>query len=633
MNISAISLSLTRPGGGLVAPLTPEQQVAALFAAGEQGAWYDPSDYTTMFNEASGATPITTVEQPVGLILDKRKGLALGAELNDGLGDAGNWTALGTNTVGESGDEITITYVDNAAGATAAFSAAAGLSTNLTVAAWYKVTGEAKVNTGSVTIRVSAATTFDSVAITSTSFVPFTIYFPASNATTNTLTFTGMGSGETITVRSISVKLLDGNHAYQTTSAARPVLRSRYNLLTYSEQFDNGVWSKSGLLAFGSGSTANATTAPDGTITADLLCIASGSGVKELYQQLSASAVAGVTYTMSLYAKAGTNSFFQLFFSSSAFGSGAWANFDVSGSGAMGTVGTSVNTGLPGSNVATISSVGNGWFRCVLTAACTTSGTYWHDLCVVSSASATRAQSFASAAGTETMYFWGAQMNLGSTATAYQRIAAAPTVSSTPTYATTSTMGGEVFRPYLWFDGADVLQTSAWATPTTDKAIMCSGESRLADSNFQFLCEYSANVTTNNGAFSFLPDDDPQQPMSAGCRGASAFAISLTTNRTGPTPRLVSAAYDLAASTAAAAVDIRIDKVASDDSSSGSAPGGGNFGSYSFFFGARTNLPTSTTIFGLNGNVWGMVVRMAATSAAQLESVENYMASKMGVTL
>ena len=44
---------------------------ASLFAAGEQGAWYDPSDFTTMFQDSAGTTPVTAVEQPVGSILDK----------------------------------------------------------------------------------------------------------------------------------------------------------------------------------------------------------------------------------------------------------------------------------------------------------------------------------------------------------------------------------------------------------------------------------------------------------------------------------------------------------------------------------------------------------------------------------
>lgn len=51
--------------------LSLSAQVAALFSAGEQGAWYDPSDFSTMFQDAAGTTPVTTVGQAVGRILDK----------------------------------------------------------------------------------------------------------------------------------------------------------------------------------------------------------------------------------------------------------------------------------------------------------------------------------------------------------------------------------------------------------------------------------------------------------------------------------------------------------------------------------------------------------------------------------
>jgi hypothetical protein len=43
----------------------------ALFAAGEQGAWYDPSDFSTMYQDSAGTTPVTAVGQSVGKILDK----------------------------------------------------------------------------------------------------------------------------------------------------------------------------------------------------------------------------------------------------------------------------------------------------------------------------------------------------------------------------------------------------------------------------------------------------------------------------------------------------------------------------------------------------------------------------------
>ena len=53
--------------GGGSAPWTP----AALFAASEQGCWYDPSDMSTLFQDSAGTTPVTAAGQPVGRMLDK----------------------------------------------------------------------------------------------------------------------------------------------------------------------------------------------------------------------------------------------------------------------------------------------------------------------------------------------------------------------------------------------------------------------------------------------------------------------------------------------------------------------------------------------------------------------------------
>jgi len=39
--------------------------------SGIDGAWFDPEDLSTMFQDAAGTTPVTALEQPVGLWLDK----------------------------------------------------------------------------------------------------------------------------------------------------------------------------------------------------------------------------------------------------------------------------------------------------------------------------------------------------------------------------------------------------------------------------------------------------------------------------------------------------------------------------------------------------------------------------------
>jgi hypothetical protein len=44
---------------------------ATLFANGEVGAWYEPRDITTLFQDAAGTIPVTADGQPVGKMLDK----------------------------------------------------------------------------------------------------------------------------------------------------------------------------------------------------------------------------------------------------------------------------------------------------------------------------------------------------------------------------------------------------------------------------------------------------------------------------------------------------------------------------------------------------------------------------------
>lgn len=56
---------------GLVAASRNAFNPLSLFAAGEQGVWYDPSDLSTLFQDAAGTVPVTAAGQPVGRMLDK----------------------------------------------------------------------------------------------------------------------------------------------------------------------------------------------------------------------------------------------------------------------------------------------------------------------------------------------------------------------------------------------------------------------------------------------------------------------------------------------------------------------------------------------------------------------------------
>lgn len=56
---------------GSTSPVPLASAVGGMFNSGEKGVWYDPSDFTTMFQDAAGTIPVTAVGQPVGKINDK----------------------------------------------------------------------------------------------------------------------------------------------------------------------------------------------------------------------------------------------------------------------------------------------------------------------------------------------------------------------------------------------------------------------------------------------------------------------------------------------------------------------------------------------------------------------------------
>ena len=198
---------------GLFSPLD-------LFSAGEEGVWYDPSDFSTMFQTSSGNTPVTTVEQPVGLLLDKSKGMALGSELiTNGTfnSDLTGWT-IGTNlsVIWEAG-KAKITR-------SGAITASAAFEVNFTtvVGRVYKVqfTFSGTGTGAAFGIFNGASAIFGPSAVGNGSF---TYYFVATG-TTSQLNF-WCNDGQTVLLDDVSVKNIAGNHAYQTTSASRPILK------------------------------------------------------------------------------------------------------------------------------------------------------------------------------------------------------------------------------------------------------------------------------------------------------------------------------------------------------------------------------------------------------------------------
>ena len=162
-----------------------------------------------------------------------------------------------------------------------------------------------------------------------------------------------------------------------------------YNLLTYSEMFSDASWLKSETAI-----SANVTTAPNGTLTADKFIPSANNATHQIRQTGFTSSA----YTFSVYAKAGEETTFSLWLRSAS----VFVVFDLSN----GTI-----TSQSGSVTATITSVGDGWYRC--TAYDPTPGT-------TAQIYARSGGAFAGN-GTNGFFLWGAQLVEGTSARDYLR--------------------------------------------------------------------------------------------------------------------------------------------------------------------------------------------------------------------
>ena len=175
----------------------------------------------------------------------------------------------------------------------------------------------------------------------------------------------------------------------------------RTNLVLRSQEFRNASFQNNL-----SSVSANTTTAPDGTLTADTWTGDGTSGIHSLAQTVSATS--GVAYTQSVFAKKGTNNFLQIVGTGAIYDANSWANFDLE-NGVVGTAGASAT--------ATITDFGNGWYRCTMTAtAITTASGIGFLLWLITSATAGRAEGNSLATS---VHLWGAQVEEGAYATSY----------------------------------------------------------------------------------------------------------------------------------------------------------------------------------------------------------------------
>jgi hypothetical protein len=191
--------------------------------------------------------------------------------------------------------------------------------------------------------------------------------------------------------------------------------KAEENLLQYSQEFDNAAWVKTNITV-----TANTTTAPDGTTTADRFTASAGNTEKFASSSVF-SATSGQRFVFSCWAKKDTHDFVQIAVSNQA---ATFANFDLA-TGVTGTSGGVVSSAI------VEQPAGSGFYRISIVFDASSTIPLAVFLCLVGSSSATRRQAF-NAAGTETVDFWGAQAEIRSTVTAYTPTTTQPITNYIP---------------------------------------------------------------------------------------------------------------------------------------------------------------------------------------------------------
>lgn len=177
------------------------------------------------------------------------------------------------------------------------------------------------------------------------------------------------------------------------------------------------------------------------------------------------------------------------------------------------------------------------------------------------------------------------------------------------------------FPPYLIFDGVDdYLVTNSIDFTATDKMTVMAGVRKLSDAAAGMVAELSASVAANTGVFALTAPASAGPNIGFSSKGATE-AGNVATGVPAPATQVIAGL---------ASIDpplnrLRINQVTAETTAS---QGTGNYGNFPLYIGRRggTSLP-------FNGNLYGLIVRGAATDDLHLTNAEKFLAYKSGVTL
>lgn len=250
---------------------TLSQIMAGIYAANPAGAWWSTrganlaastQSPVTAYQESTGVTPASAIDDPAGLILDRRLGLVRGPELNSNnfASDLTGWYTGASNASSIVGGEAQVTFAGSLAATTNNWFGFAG---TYVIGKFYEVIFDATFVSGAGNLEVGAAFTVARTITPAANGGVKTSYRAIVSSTFGSVAsivcFGASAAATVWKIDNVSVKLLDGNHLTQATAAARMKVSARVNLLTATRLLSGAGWTKRGTAAVGVG------TAPDGT--------------------------------------------------------------------------------------------------------------------------------------------------------------------------------------------------------------------------------------------------------------------------------------------------------------------------------------------------------------------------------
>lgn len=197
--------------------------IPALFAASEPGVWYDPSDITTLFQDSAGTTAVTAAGQPVGLMLDKSRGLGPQLVANgDFAVDTSGWTATGSAQISVVSGKMQVLN-------SAAANGNAYQVITTVVGRTYMLTAQINDVTGGIQPRIMAGTGIAAGDLGSVqysgsgAFSARTLFTATGTSTWINAILNNTTVGVSASFDNISVQEVSGAHARQATAGSRPL--------------------------------------------------------------------------------------------------------------------------------------------------------------------------------------------------------------------------------------------------------------------------------------------------------------------------------------------------------------------------------------------------------------------------